>query len=478
MAATTTRPDVTRKFLRSSGKPVPEPLRVRVLAWTILCLTAGLLLLGFLRSWPTFRASAPELLLWLPIVVLTDLMPVTLWNSVQLTTSQPVLLAAAMLYSPVAAGVLAFVGTSDVREIRKEISLLRALLNRSNVALSVVAASWLFHALGGSVEEWPTVIGLALLVLVADMAINNGLTIYGFHLLSRLPLRELAKQVYGRGRPVAFLLGYGCLGLLAVLLATVYESAGPWSLMAFSIPVFLARQMFMHGSKLSDASQALSEKDRMLLSVTERIASERQDERLSVASGLHDEVLPPLYKVHLMGQVLRQDLATGRLLALEEDLPDLLRATEAANDAMRLLIRDLRQSSLGPHGLSETLRLLVRHLQDDTRATLTLQVEEVGGSPLVQLLAYQVAREALVNAVRHARAATVVLRLVRDASDMRLVVEDDGCGFDPSLVDREKHFGLQLMKERVELAGGTLFLESSVGLGTVVTVRLPAETSG
>ena len=61
-----------------------------------------------------------------------------------------------------------------------------------------------------------------------------------------------------------------------------------------------------------------------------------------MAAGLHDEVLPPLFKVHLMGQVLRQDLASGRLLALEEDLPALLGATENASDNMRELIRSLR----------------------------------------------------------------------------------------------------------------------------------------
>jgi signal transduction histidine kinase len=60
---------------------------------------------------------------------------------------------------------------------------------------------------------------------------------------------------------------------------------------------------------------------------------------------------------------------------------------------------------------------------------------------------------------------------------MRLIIEDDGSGFDPRLVDADRHFGLQLMKERVELAGGVLHVESIVGQGTTIAVRLPAETS-
>jgi len=74
-----------------------------------------------------------------------------------------------------------------------------------------------------------------------------------------------------------------------------------------------------------------------------------------VAADLHDEVLPPLYNVHLMGQVLRQDLAAGRLLDLESDIPSLLRAVDTANETVRGLIRGLRESPLGTAGFARTL---------------------------------------------------------------------------------------------------------------------------
>src|SRR5581483_4341648 len=207
------------------------------------------------------------------------------------------------------------------------------------------------------------------------------------------------------------------------------------------------------------------------------IADERRDERLAVAAGLHDELLPPLYKVHLLGQVVRHDLASGQLLALEEDVPDLLRAATHASDAMRLLIRGLRHSALGPTGLLDTLKLLVRELESQTTARLHLELEPVGGTPVVQLLAYQVAREALRNAVRHANAKNIWLRVQRDEDAMRLVVQDDGEGFDVSSVDKEMHFGLQLMKERVELAGGTFQALTERRSGTLIVARLPAQTS-
>lgn len=225
------------------------------------------------------------------------------------------------------------------------------------------------------------------------------------------------------------------------------------------------------------ADRTLERSHRALKTVTKRIADERRDERLNVAAGLHDEVLPPLYKVHLMGQVLRQDLASGRLLALEDDLPELLDATERASEAMRVVIRELRRSSLGPGGLTETLRLLVKHFEQECDARFSVELEDVGGAPLIQLLVYQVAREALYNAVRHSGASEIRVRLVREATDMRIVVSDNGRGFDPDAVDSAAHFGLQLVRERVELAGGLVRVESRPGGGTELIARLPAETS-
>jgi len=211
--------------------------------------------------------------------------------------------------------------------------------------------------------------------------------------------------------------------------------------------------------------------------VSEKMVDERREERLAVAAGLHDELLPPLYKVHLMGQVLRQDLAMGRLLNLEDDLPELLGATEQASEATQGLIRELRHSGLGPDGLVGTLRLLIRDVESASRGQIQLEAKDVGGSPVVQLLAYQIAREALRNAVRHADASFIRVSLEREGPDMRLIVQDNGRGFDPISVDGEKHFGLLLMKERVELAGGVLHVESRVGHGTTIVARLPAETS-
>jgi len=289
----------------------------------------------------------------------------------------------------------------------------------------------------------------------------------------------LGEEVIGilGGQPVPFLLSYISFGLAAVLLAVVYLVAGNWALLAFMIPVLLARQVFVENSRLLDMREAIVEKSRALLTVAGKIADERREERLAVAAGLHDELLPPLYKVHLMGQVLRQDLAMGRLLNLEDDVPELLSATEQASEATQGLIRDLRHSRLGPDGLLGTIHSLIRDVETAFPGRIQLEVEDVGGSPIVQLLAYQILREALRNAVRHAHASLIQVSLSREGPDMRITVEDNGQGFDPETVDADRHFGLLLIRERVELAGGVLNVRSRIGEGTEIIARLPSETS-
>jgi signal transduction histidine kinase len=233
--------------------------------------------------------------------------------------------------------------------------------------------------------------------------------------------------------------------------------------------------MFKRGRRLEDAARKLAAKDRALVSATEQTLVERRDERMAVAGELHDEVLPPLFKVHLMGQVLRQDLSAGRLLDLDDDIPELVTATEAAQSAIRGLVRDLRHSSIGPGGLNATLELLARQLEAAGSPTIHLELSDVGGSNVTQLLAYQVAREALNNAARHSRASRISIRLFRGSGLIRLIVEDDGVGFDPCQVDTNEHFGLQLMAERVEASRGRMVVDTQLGGGTRIMATLPPE---
>lgn len=463
-----------RELPRRSRTP-GEPLSLRLLELAGVLPTIGFLAWAFTTSWDELSSYLLSAAVWLAVVAIADLRPIPIWGTVEIAVSFPVLLAAAFVFPPPVACLLGFAGPFDVREVRREISLMRSLFNRANIAASVLAASYVFHALGGNLLDWPSVLWPALVALSVDVAVNATLVTAGTHLLTGVPSLQVWRNISGGTEGVYFLLSYLAFGFLAIVLATVHSAVGDWSLVAFSIPLLLTRQMFIHWRKLSEASEDLLAKQQALVAVTQRIADERRDERLSMAADIHDEVLPPLYQVHLMGQVLRQDLASGRLLALEDDLPDLLEATDAASEAIRSLIREMRESPLGTRGIAQTLEMLVASLRAITEARFDVQVEAVGGSPMTQLVVYQIAREALGNAARHSAATHISLFLGVREGAIRLVIRDDGNGFSPQEATRKGHLGLHLMRERAELVGGTLLIDSAPGRGTVVVAKVPLD---
>jgi signal transduction histidine kinase len=452
-----------------------EPLSLRILEIAGTAIVLAVLVAASIGDWSGVADRWIELLPWLVVIAMADLLPVPIWGSVELMMSFPVLLSAALVFPPHVAGVLSFVGTVDARVVRAEISPFRDLFNRSNVAASVMTASWIFHQFDVSVLDWPEVLPAVFVALIADVIVNFTFVILGTHLLTGMDAWELLRNVYGGSHPEVFLGGYACFGLVAILMATTYATAGTAGLIAFAVPLLMARQMFLHWKRLGDANSAIARKDRALSVVASRVADERRDERLTLAAGIHDEVLPPLYKVHLMGQVVKHDFASGRLLDLETDVPDLLQAVDSADTALRDMVHDLRHSRIGPGGLLETLKLMAHDAESQTNARVDLQAEPIGGSALTHLLVYQLVREALANAIKHSGARLITVRLRQDNQAIRLSVDDDGCGFDPRLVDQATHFGLQIMRERAELAGGKMAVDSRPSEGTHVVVRLPLD---
>jgi signal transduction histidine kinase len=448
-----------------------EGLGFRVLSVTVFTTAMSVFVLVLPR---TDVSPSVQTLTWVLLVGLTSLVPVPTGRGAELSMDLPVLLAAAIVFQPAVAGAIAFLGAVDPREWRREVSLWMSIYNRAQIALSVVAASLAFHILGGRLGSWPWTALAGLIALGVDSLVNYSLVAVASALKLRRGFRESLKAMTF-GEPRIFIPTYVSFGFLGVLAAEAYESIGLEGVLAFIGPVLLAREAFIYRTQLESFARSLGVRGAALQRVDLQIAEERKDEREVLAGEIHDEVLPPLFKVHLMGQVLRRDLESGRLLDLDEDLPELLQATEAAQDAIRSVLRNLRASSLGPSGLNSTLELLVRSIEAETNATVRLEVQDVGGTPLVQLLLYRVAREALRNSAKHSSAQNIRVRLWQEGGIIRMVIEDDGLGFDPERVDSDAHFGLQLMRERVAAFGGDVAIESRPDGGTRILVVIATD---
>lgn len=415
-----------------------------------------------------------QLASWAAIVAAVDMIPVRVWGSVTVSMSFPVALAAGMIFSPAEAALIAFVGSFDPRELSRHVSLAKSIFNRSQVAASVMAGAVVFHALGGTITEWPGVLVPGVVALLIDAGVNFLLVASAVAMEDRLAPRGVLRKMFGAS-PWHYLAGYLLLGLLAMPLSAAFATGGVWAVLLFLAPLVLAREMFRQTQQFLDATERIRMKDVAILGAAGELVRERKDERLALAGELHDEVLPSLFKVHLMGQVLRQDLAAGKLLELDDDLPELLIATDAAQRAIRDLLGDLRRSPLGASGLIPTLRLLVDQLASAGAPPVTLDVEQFDSSPLAQLLAYQAIREALHNAAKHSRASSIGVRVWTDEALLRLSVTDNGTGFSWAAVDGSRHFGLQIMKERFEAAGGSMFIDSRLGMGTLVAASVPKD---
>jgi signal transduction histidine kinase len=198
-------------------------------------------------------------------------------------------------------------------------------------------------------------------------------------------------------------------------------------------------------------------------------------ERNRLALELHDVVSQKLFSLVLNAE------AAGTLLDRDADAAraQVTRLQELAREALdelRSLIFELRPPDLERDGLCGALRKHVDVLRRLQPTAIELEGDlEVEADPRRDQEVFRIAQEALQNALRHAQASRVVVRLHGEDGRLRLEVEDDGVGFDAGAPElRSRRLGLTSMEERAQRIGARLELRSEVGAGT--TVRL--ETAG
>lgn len=224
--------------------------------------------------------------------------------------------------------------------------------------------------------------------------------------------------------------------------------------------------------------------ERSLAEMQRRLASSREEERLRVARELHDSSVQDLVGIGFRLAGLRRSLTVEAPshAAMVAALHDLQHEVTGVVKQLRGVISDLRPAGLGEFGFENALAGYIAKLErgreagmPDVRLTVHADVDALP-QPLVLCL-FRAAQEAVVNAVKHASASCVEVRV--DLLDSRVVlrVEDDGQGFEvpTDITDlvRDDHFGLAGIGERVELMAGDTSIDSRPGRGTTLTVSLP-----
>ncbi len=196
-------------------------------------------------------------------------------------------------------------------------------------------------------------------------------------------------------------------------------------------------------------------------------------ERSRLARELHDSVTQSLYGVTMYAQAAQLLLTAGDHVPAAQYLGELRDTAQEALREMRLLIYELRPLALEKRGLATALQERLETVEARGGVETKLHIEGAEGLPLaLQHELYHIAREALNNILKHAHAKTVRVDLVCMDGSIRLEICDDGVGFDPADESRGG-LGLAGMKERVQKIGASLEIDTSVGQGTRLAVRVP-----
>jgi two-component system NarL family sensor kinase len=258
-----------------------------------------------------------------------------------------------------------------------------------------------------------------------------------------------------------------------------------------TVPLFIGDQPTGILNVATDEWQFLSAADLQLLSAVSAqvsAAMERArlfaqsaelgavEERNRLAREIHDTLAQGLTAITLQ-------LETADALLEREPAPRAREAVQHALALARLNLEEARRSMLDLRAApleGRTLDEALAALADDwgARGHWQVKFESVGGErplPLrVEASLYRIAQEALNNVIRHAQARTLKIELGIVPTQVRLIIADDGRGFDPAAMPQGR-FGLVGLNERVHLLGGTLKLESNPGAGTRVEVTIPLE---
>jgi signal transduction histidine kinase len=222
----------------------------------------------------------------------------------------------------------------------------------------------------------------------------------------------------------------------------------------------------------------------MAVAIARTVSTERQRERLAAAEDerrrwareLHDETLQGLAGIQLALSAARRGGERDAIETAVEQAIETLRF-EIAN--LRSLITELRPAALDELGVEAAIAALAERTRRDgveVELQVDLAYEQARHAdrhtPELETAIYRIIQEGLTNARRHGEASAVRVEVVEDATTVRLVIADNGRGFDAAL--RTDGVGLLGMRERVDLLHGSLMVESAPGLGTTLRASFPA----
>jgi signal transduction histidine kinase len=242
-----------------------------------------------------------------------------------------------------------------------------------------------------------------------------------------------------------------------------------------------AIELALRGSERSstqilEKSRRMQEDQRLL---SRRILSAQEEERKTISRELHDVVAQILTGIHVRLEALAATSGADTR-ALNQRIKTTQRLLEKSVNKIHRFARDLRPALLDDLGLIPAMRSWMKRFTEETgvRTALTAEASIEKLDINTRTVLYRIAQEAMNNVALHARATHVKACISIERQGVHMEIADDGCGFhvdDATFIRRSKRLGLLGMRERAEMVGGRLCIDSSPGRSTSVHVRIPCD---
>ena len=238
------------------------------------------------------------------------------------------------------------------------------------------------------------------------------------------------------------------------------------------------RNSEQHSGQLLAQSQHLQEQLRHL---SRRLLLAQEEERKRISRELHDEIAQTLTGINVRLAALKTE-ATRDTKGLQNKISSAQRMVEKSVDIVHRFARELRPTALDDLGLIPALHTFAKGFAKQTgirvRLTVFAGVQQL--DTVKRTVLYRVAQEALTNVARHAHASRVDISIEKLPRAVGLTIKDNGKSFQVERVlhaRKNKRLGLLGMRERVEMVGGSLRVESAPGKGTTIRAEIPFTNS-
>jgi signal transduction histidine kinase len=325
----------------------------------------------------------------------------------------------------------------------------------------------------------PPLVGLSALVAVAFSLLSLWLMFFfRKHVIGRIWRKFGSALLLGAAISVMHYIGMAAVTFMRWDVPPDFSHAVPIDDLGI-IGIGAANVMVFVVVILTSLADRLQNQTTMIRSFSRRLEEAHESERRHLSRELHDQIGQALTAAKINTDMLRAAVPSGLVARLNENAAILDRLLQQT----RQISLDLRPPLLDDLGLVPALRWYVNQQAERAGLEAKFSADPLADDvpPQIQITCFRLAQEAITNVVRHAQAKTFTVELHRSNSSLRLLVRDDGKGFDvpaaEARADQGASLGLLGLKERAALAGGSARIISSPGQGTTVEVLLSSNGS-